>query len=370
MNETRRLPRTLLRWVLSFTPAFAALLLLYICKSFPLYTEKVHARIIYPIFASILAFLTSNVSFSVTELLTLGSIPLLAWILFRLIRYVRNAQDRRSAAGRVGRGVIACLSSVFLLYMIMHGVNFYRAPISELYDLDVSAKSPEFLQQTVAALAQTVSELREQLSEDENGVFRLESGREDCLLRADESLERARRIHPLLRGNGAQPKWVMVSELWSYTGITGFYMMPLCEANVNVAQPDFGIPFTVAHELSHTCGFAREDEANFAAFLLCTASDDPEYAYSGYLMAYIYCANALYDYDLDMWQEARSYLSEDVQRDLADQREYWQAHKGSVENFSSSVNDAFLKAQGQEDGVLSYDRVTALILAWVEKLNA
>lgn len=41
-----------------------------------------------------------------------------------------------------------------------------------------------------------------------------------------------------------------------------------------------------------------------------------------------------------------------------------------MENFSSSVNDAFLKAQGQEDGVLSYDRVTALILAWVEKLNA
>lgn len=368
MKEKRRtLPRAILRWTLPFTPALAALLLLWVCRRFPLYTEFVHARVFYPFFAHLLAFFTSAAEFSLTELLTLLSVPLLVLIVLGLWRYIRRSNDRRAAGGRVGRGIVWALSSVFLLYMVMHGVNFYRAPISALYGLDLSAKSPEFLQKTVIALADTVSSLREGLSEDENGVFRLENGKEDCLRRANGALASSRAVHPLLRGNGAKPKWVMVSELWSYTGITGFYMMPLCEANVNVAQPDFGVPFTAAHELSHTCGFAREDEANFAAFLLCTASDDAEYAYSGYLMAYIYCANALYDYDLELWEEARSHLSEAVRRDLADQRDYWQAHKGRVEQFSSSVNDAFLKAQGQEDGVLSYDRVTALILAWYEK---
>ena len=367
----RRTPvwKTCVKWALPFLPALAAVLLLWVCRSFPLYTELVHARIVYPVLASVLAFLNGIGSFSFTELLTLFSVPLLVLIVLLVRRYIRRAVDRKRAGGRVARGAVWCVCSVFLLYTVMHGVNFYRAPMSVLYGLDMSAKSPEFLQQTVAALAQICSGLREQLAEDENGVMRLENGREDCLLRADEALERSRTLHPLLRGNGAKPKWVMVSELWSYTGITGFYMMPLCEANVNTAQPDFGVPFTVAHELAHTCGFAREDEANFAAFLLCSASEDPEYAYSGYLMAYIYCANALFDYDLDMWEEARAYLSEDVRRDLADQRDYWNAHKGAVELFSTSVNDAFLKAQGQEDGVLSYDRVVALILGWVEKLN-
>ena len=359
--------RTILRWLAVLSPAVLAVILLKVCKAFPLYTELVHARIVYPVFASVLSFLNRGMGFSVTEVLAFGAIPLLVGIVLALVRYIRRSGDRVKAVGKVARGITLALSSVFLLYMIMHGVNFYRAPMSVLYGLDMSPKTPEQLVAVVTSLGERASRLRSELSEDEDGIFRLREGKADCLGRADEALAAARERHPLLKGNGSRPKWVLASGLWSYTGITGFYMMPLCEPNINVDQPDFCIPFTVAHELSHTCGFAREDEANFAAYLLCTASDDPEYAYSGTLMAYIYCANALFDYDLDLWAEARNSLSEAVIRDLADQREYWDRHEGFVREASTGINDTFLKAQGQEDGVLSYDRVVALILA--EKLK-
>ena len=49
--------------------------------------------------------------------------------------------------------------------------------------------------------------------------------------------------------------------------------------------------------MAHQRGIAREDEANFIAFLVCMASDDPYIRYSGYLEVYEYVASSLYSDD-------------------------------------------------------------------------
>ena len=138
------------------------------------------------------------------------------------------------------------------------------------------------------------------------------------------------------------------------------------EANVNIDVPVFNIPATAAHELAHTRGFAREDECNFLAYLTCLYQDDPLYRYSGYLMAYLYCENALYDFDQEMWRETRDACSEAMLRDLQQQRQYWKQFEGEVQQVSTKVNDAFIASHGVEDGVLSYDRVVELVMAYYQ----
>ncbi len=56
----------------------------------------------------------------------------------------------------------------------------------------------------------------------------------------------------------------------------------------------YNIPFTACHELAHLRGFMQEQEANFIGYLAGTRSDSLEFNYSGYMLGWIYCTNALY----------------------------------------------------------------------------
>ena len=56
-------------------------------------------------------------------------------------------------------------------------------------------------------------------------------------------------------------------------------------------------------------------------------------------------------------------MSDDVQRDLAADGAYWDQFEGPVAQVSNQVNDSYLKANEQEDGVKSYGRMVDLLLA-------
>ena len=76
------------------------------------------------------------------------------------------------------------------------------------------------------------------------------------------------------------------------------------------------------------------------------------------------CSNALYEADQEAWNEAYAFCSEAVRRDLQERSRYWKAFQGGVQEVSTAVNNGFLQAQGQEEGVLSYDLAVELILRW------
>ena len=89
------------------------------------------------------------------------------------------------------------------------------------------------------------------------------------------------------------PKPVLASELMSCANIGGMFFPFTMESNINVDNPFFVVPWTMTHELAHQCGFMREDEANFIAYLACKQSDDALMRYSGYLLAYDNAVSAL-----------------------------------------------------------------------------
>ena len=56
-------------------------------------------------------------------------------------------------------------------------------------------------------------------------------------------------------------------------------------------------------------------------------------------------------------------LSEGVRRDLAASSAYYQAHHTSFGEFSTKVNDTYLKVNSQPQGVATYGRMVDLLLA-------
>ena len=129
---------------------------------------------------------------------------------------------------------------------------------------------------------------------------------------------------------------------------------------------DYNIPLTVCHELSHLRGFMQEEEANFIAFLACCESDTADFQYGGYMLAWIHCMNLLYRMDYDAWEEIRLTLSEKIEADLKANSTFWDQYDGAVAEVADQINDTYLKANGQSDGVKSYGRMADLVVVYYQ----
>ena len=252
---------------------------------------------------------------------------------------------------------------IAFLCVTNYGTNHRRYSFAAVSGLTVRESSAKELYDVCAYLINEANTLRENLPEDENGVFQLSN---DVFLDADEAKSSFNSLHDTystLYTNG-KPKPVLFSEVMSYLDISGIYCPFTFEANVNVHMNDVLIPVTMCHELSHLSGYMREDEANFIAFLACLQSDDPKFRYSGVYLASVHAMNALLTVDSDLWNRADALKSDALRRDIRSNNAYWKQYETPVSEVSDRVNDAYLKANGQENGLRSYGRMVDLLLAY------
>lgn len=85
-------------------------------------------------------------------------------------------------------------------------------------------------------------------------------------------------------------------------------------------------------------------------------------------MGWKYCMNVLYRIDYSAWEEVREQLAETVEPDLSANRDFWDKYEGKIAETANRVNDTYLKANDQSEGVESYNRMVDLIVAY--KLKA
>ena len=75
-------------------------------------------------------------------------------------------------------------------------------------------------------------------------------------------------------------------------------------------------------------------------------------------------ANIFYTEDHDSFARLYNLYSEDVRRDMEFSRNYWKQFETKVADLANKVNDTYLKANNQHDGVRSYGRMVDLLLAY------
>ncbi|MGI6451086.1 MAG: DUF3810 domain-containing protein [Desulfitobacteriia bacterium] len=291
---------------------------------------------------------------------------LLKAILLRIKPSLKKARFRSQP--KTG-GLLSCLYRIIVLlgiiyfsFIILWGLNYNRLSFAEIAGLELQESSVEELAELSGRLIARANELRLSLPEDSRGVFQLEGGFPTVRALAPKALAKAGEIYPELAGNFGRPKPVFLSKLMSYTGISGIYFPFTGEANVNVDIPESLLPATTCHELAHQRGIAREDEANYIAWVACNLSEEPAFQYSGVQLALIYSMNALYEHAPEKARELQQQYSPQVARDLKYISEYWEKYEGKVEEVASDINDAYLKSNRQEEGVQSYGRMVDLLL--------
>ena len=344
-------------------------LLVWLARSHPDQVERWYSQGFYQGWAGLLLSLTSRVPFSLAEILViLAGLAVLVWLASLIRAAAREKGKRLAAAGRHLLAGGAALSLVAMLFLMGGGLNYYRYTFTQHSGLVLEPSSVEELADLCRELAADASALREGLPEDGAGVSLLTQSHGELARTAADNYRLLMEQAPGLEGlfdlsTRCRVKPVFFSEAMSYMEIVGVFFPFTLEANINVHTTDFDIPFAACHELAHISGFMREDEANFLAYAACRASEDGFFRYSGAATALIHATNALYSRDYGLYQEVMSGLSDGVRRDLAASSAYYNAHHTSFGEFSTQVNDTYLRVNNQSDGVDSYGRMVDLLLA-------
>jgi hypothetical protein len=341
----------------------AALFLNFAASSDPDFAEW-YAVTLYPILSRGVNGMTSLFPFSLAEILVF--LFFLGIILY-FIRYtvkIIHGKDKRLSIAAKGFLNLLCLASViYFVYILSCGINYSRYTFSQTCGLEVKPSSEEELIGLCNELAGKVNGLREKVQTDGKSVMKLSANQYDTAKQAQAAFDEIGEKYPRLQPGYGPPKPLLCSRLLSYCDITGIFFPFTFEANINADVPHYSIPMTMCHELSHLRGYMREDEANFIGYLVCKNSSNPDFQYSGYMGAFIYASNALYSTDSSAAKQVYAKLSNGVLTDLSDNSAYWEQFEGPVAQVSSSINDTYLRANKQQDGVKSYGRMVDLLLA-------
>ena len=336
---------------------------LQIAPHFPYWIETYYARGLNHYTTMVISHLTGLFPFSVVEI---GTYTLILYviihILYRLYHiFKKPASWKRECA----HWFLQTLNLACLLWIILSStwlINYSRVPLEESLKLKNNQHSKEDLISLYAYLIADLNQLRPLVQEDQEGYMISEGGYQSVFQRAPKVYERLSKDYPLFQGDFGRPKSFLISPLMNYTGLTGIYAPFTREANINTAILPQTIPSTTLHEMAHQRGFTEEDACNFIAYLASTYAEDADIRYSGTLLALAYTSQTLAKTDRKALVTLNQTIDEKVMKDIEQNNAFWASYEGHVEKVSSSLNHAYLKANGVSDGIQSYGRMVDLLL--------
>lgn len=357
--------RELLRlWLL--TPGILALAFTMLARANPDACEHVFSRGVYPWISSVWGYLPSLTSFSVAQwVVVIAVVSIACMLIYYIMRIITRRGERLRYLYRLITSAFSIISIAFFLYAMLCGLNYYRLTFAQNEGFDVRESTTQELVALCSELTVELNATRAEIGGDMQAHIDERGGFAGYAVRSvDEMKVLAEQYTTLERPVYSQPKPVtFFSWLMSYGDITGMYFAFTVESNINTLPPFYTIPATMGHELAHQCGYMREDEANFIAYLACKQSGDPLIRYSGYSLAYSYAISALARVDENAARQVAAELSDAVQADRVENAEFWAQYEGAFRTFAQQANDAYLKANDQSDGVRSYGRMVDLLLA-------
>ncbi len=316
----------------------------------------------------ILAKLTGWFPFSLAECVIV-SLPIiaLAYIIASSVSSRRDNSDRNFY--RWLRPMVCVIMCVLTLFFTAFGPSYSRRKLAENLSLEQVPVSAEELFSTSISVSSELLDIVDEIKFDISGSSVMPYDYNVLVEKINDAFEKYAETVDYVSHFDSTPKAIAFSEAMTYTHISGVYTFMTGESNINTNYPDFLMPFTMAHEMAHQRGIAREDEANFVAFLVCIGSDDVYVRYSGYANIQNYLNSALSRADKELYKEFYvNYLPYELEDEFVAYSKFFDKYRESTaSNVTGAVNNVFLQSQGQQAGTKSYGLVVDLAVAYYKQ---
>lgn len=295
----------------------------------------------------------SAIPFSVGDIFYVGLIFIV--LLLLIMSFKKNNQTYG------WKHLLILLNIFYFIYQLFWGMLYFQKPLIEkLPSEEISLAETKFLTLKYLDLCK---QTREVVKEDENGVFKIQdlSTVESEILSQQKQFPEFLGAKKITKINNFKPS--LFRSIMSYTGILGYYNPFTAEAQYNAELPSTQIPFTLAHESAHQLGFAREQEANFIAYILGKSSVNSELKYSVEFFVLKSLLNSLVEKNPDFVKKVLENYSPAMKRDRIYEKMFAQNHDGILSIFFELSNDLFLKSN-QQEGSITYSYFVELMVRY------
>ena len=258
---------------------------------------------------------------------------------------------------------LAAVAAVVLLHTGIYGLNEYAGPIEDDLRLDMVDYTQAELEAATVFYRDKANELA-LLVRSDSGEHVFSDFETLAAQTGNGYLKLTReRSFSIFGGDYTPVKKLGWAGLYTAQGKTGVTVPLTGESAVNPDIPGYALPFAMAHEMAHRLCIAREDEADFSAFLSCAENESVEYQYSGYYMAYRICHAALLSVDEAAADAINEGVCAELQQDLNELGKFFADHRDEeLTRLVDTVTETY--AEATADQTVRHSSVCDYLVNW------
>lgn len=327
------------------------------------WVESYYSAKFYPVLGKLIRRLFNWLPFSFGDLLY--GIAFI-WLTYKIIYGIKLMVKRQISSQRFKKGLLRwtiVLLFIYVLFNLFWGINYDRKGVAHQLNLSVDKYTLAELTKIDSLLLQKVNEHKAVLITQTY----LPKSKTEIFAGAINAYKEIEKKYSFLHYDAISVKSSLWGWVGDYLGFTGYYNPFTGEAQVNRGVPAFLQPYTTCHEIGHQLGYAKENEANFVGYLAASASKDRAFNYSAYLDLFMYANRSLAQVDSLAAKNFAQQLLPEVKTDLKEWKTFLINHKNPVEPGIRWLYGKFLESNNQPSGMLSYDEVTGLLIAYYKK---
>ena len=310
---------------------------------------------IYPSVATFLSTISSLFPFSVYDVfIVIAVLYLLKLILFLIIR--------RTSFKSFLFSLVRFVTILIAWFYFSWGISYFRKDYYNRTSIQETAFNADNLREFTSHF---ISQANNSYAEFE--VMEKEEIRKEI----EKAYNRVYEPLAINWPNGKRRVKKMVFEsLFTKMGISGYYGPFFNEIHINNYSLNFTYPFTLAHEMAHQFGIAKESEANLYAYIVCINSDDERIRYSAYASIISYLLNDVRALMPDEYEEVINSVKPEIIDDLQRNRKHWlSARNETLSDVQNKAYDAYLKGNRISSGRENYSEVVGLLISSYDSLT-
>lgn len=288
--------------------------------------------------------------------------PVLALIIYFFYSYVikKIAVKKWKMAMK---SLIVFILAFYVSFYVLWGFNYHRPDLTQRLKMEIPVIDSQYVQSEIDLVHSNLILLRRNLVNDNENVNEAIYG-----ITLEESLRKTEieilpqlglKALPPFRIRALYPKGILL-----ILSTAGIYIPFDLEGHYDAGLHFMQKPFVIAHEMGHGYGITDEADCNFLAYLTCKASDNKYIQYTGLLTYYRYLTAYLKYHAPYSFGKMYFNRNASIQKDMNVINEEMEKYPDVMPEIRNFIYDSFLKINGVEEGMASYDRVVELVAAY------